>query len=162
MCRCQFHQHFTHAFFIRKCFFHQNVTREKLRKALLYEKRTRKMMMKLTEGGSVIKTANNETRLYVLKISIKFRNKFIILQPVADPINFFLRWRIIFPFFAPQLGHFTINDFSIYAERARIKTPCDFNLCTLEWWHGNHNAQVIHSHPLQKVVGMRVNTQKCN
>jgi len=34
----QFHQHFTHEFFVRKCFFCQNVTREKLREALLYKK----------------------------------------------------------------------------------------------------------------------------
>ncbi len=45
---CQFHQRFTCAFFVRKCFFHQNLTREKLRKALWYEKCTHKMLMKLT------------------------------------------------------------------------------------------------------------------
>ncbi len=51
----QFHQHYMHTFFVRKCFFFlksfgqsQNVTREKLCKALLYEKRLCKMLMKLT------------------------------------------------------------------------------------------------------------------
>jgi len=44
----QFHQYFTHAFFVRKCFFHQNVTREKLHEALWCEKRASKMLMKLT------------------------------------------------------------------------------------------------------------------
>jgi hypothetical protein len=46
--KCQFHQHFSHTFFVQKCFFCQNVTREKLRKALSYEKHTHKMLMKLT------------------------------------------------------------------------------------------------------------------
>jgi hypothetical protein len=32
----------------------QNVTREKLRKALLYEKRARKMLMKFTPGVNLI------------------------------------------------------------------------------------------------------------
>jgi len=34
---CQFHSHFTHAFFVQKCFFRQNVTREKLCEALSYK-----------------------------------------------------------------------------------------------------------------------------
>jgi hypothetical protein len=46
--RCQFHQHFMLAFVVQKCFFHQNVTREKLSEALSYKKRARKMLMKLT------------------------------------------------------------------------------------------------------------------
>jgi len=39
---CQLHQHFTNSFFVRKCFFRQNVTGEKLRKALSYKKHARK------------------------------------------------------------------------------------------------------------------------
>jgi ubiquinone/menaquinone biosynthesis C-methylase UbiE len=46
----RFHQHFTRAFFVRKCFFCQNLTREKLREALLYVKRHCKMLMKLTQA----------------------------------------------------------------------------------------------------------------
>ncbi len=45
--RCQFHQNFMRAFFIWKCFFCQNVTREKLREALLYKKLKCKMLTKL-------------------------------------------------------------------------------------------------------------------
>ncbi len=44
----QFHQHFTHAFFIQKRFFCQNVTREKLQEALSYKKCARKMLVKFT------------------------------------------------------------------------------------------------------------------
>jgi len=44
----QFHQCFTSAFFEQKCFFCQNVTREKLREALSYKKRAHKMLVKLT------------------------------------------------------------------------------------------------------------------
>jgi len=50
---CQFHQHFMHAFFVQKYFFCQNVTREKLCKALLYEKHVRKTLMKLTVGQNL-------------------------------------------------------------------------------------------------------------
>ncbi len=50
MSLCQFHQYFTRTFFVQKCFFHQTVTREKQRKALLYEKHVRKMLIKLTRG----------------------------------------------------------------------------------------------------------------
>ncbi len=46
--RCQFRQHFTLTFFCMKVIFCQNITREKLRKALLYEKHIHKMLMKLT------------------------------------------------------------------------------------------------------------------
>jgi len=62
--RCQFHQHFTsnfcnnifatiffHQYFSTKKLQSQNVTREKLCKALLYKKFARKMLMKLTKGG---------------------------------------------------------------------------------------------------------------
>jgi len=45
--RSQFHQHFTRAFCIKKI-KSQNVTREKLRKALLYKKFVYKML-KLTQ-----------------------------------------------------------------------------------------------------------------
>ncbi len=52
--RNQFHQHFTLAFlrqyFCAKKLHNQNVTREKLRKALLYKKFSSKMLMKLTQG----------------------------------------------------------------------------------------------------------------
>jgi len=48
--RCQFHQHYTCALFVQKCFFCQNVTTEKLRKALSYKKHVRIMLMKLTLG----------------------------------------------------------------------------------------------------------------
>jgi len=52
--RCRFNQHFTHAFyaniFVPKKLQSQNVTREMLRKALLYEKFLLKMLMKLTIG----------------------------------------------------------------------------------------------------------------
>ncbi len=44
----KFHQHFTHAFF--KIAFCHNVTKEKLCKALSYEKRAHKMLMLLTPG----------------------------------------------------------------------------------------------------------------
>jgi len=43
----QFHQHFTFKVFVRKCFFRQNITREKLREALSYKNRVRKMLVKL-------------------------------------------------------------------------------------------------------------------
>jgi len=55
--RCQFHQHFTQDFcaniFAAKKFQSQNVTREKMGKALSYEKFLRKMLMKLTSGRYV-------------------------------------------------------------------------------------------------------------
>jgi len=50
--RCQFHQHFTRGFFCTKVLFCQNVTREKLCEALSYEKRERKILIKLTTGQS--------------------------------------------------------------------------------------------------------------
>jgi len=53
----QFHQHFTCAFFVRKC--NNNVIREKLRKALLYEKRMRKMLMKLTPACNKFRFQSN-------------------------------------------------------------------------------------------------------
>jgi len=53
----QFHQHFTHTFFVRKyfaqLFFYLHVTREKLPKRLSYEKCACKMLMKLTPGVDV-------------------------------------------------------------------------------------------------------------
>jgi hypothetical protein len=49
----QFHQHFTRVFFVRKCFFCQNISREKLFEALSYKKRVRKMFMKLTPGCQI-------------------------------------------------------------------------------------------------------------
>jgi len=59
--RYQFHQHFTRAFFIQKCFFCQYLTREKLREALvffgakiLFEKCARKMLMKSMAGINFI------------------------------------------------------------------------------------------------------------
>jgi len=48
--RRQFHQHFTCPFFLRKCFFCLNVTRKKLPKRIVYKKRERKTLMKLTAG----------------------------------------------------------------------------------------------------------------
>jgi len=45
--RCQFHQHFTCAFFVQKCFF-ANCSSRKAAKALSYGKRTPKMLIKLT------------------------------------------------------------------------------------------------------------------
>jgi len=39
------------AFLLKSFYQSQNVTREKLHKALLYEKSTRKMLMKLTPAG---------------------------------------------------------------------------------------------------------------
>jgi len=51
--RCQFHQHFKLAFCTKKL-QSQNITREKLREALLYKKFTRKMLIKLTTGENSI------------------------------------------------------------------------------------------------------------
>jgi len=56
--RSQFHQHFTQTFFVPKCFLRQNVTRETLREALLYEKLVRKMLMKLTPAQLVPTISN--------------------------------------------------------------------------------------------------------
>ncbi len=71
-CR-QFHQHFTCAFFIRKIiaqlFFSYILALAKgfwREKALLYEKRARKMLMKLTPGLTTI-----ENRAILHQISIK-------------------------------------------------------------------------------------------
>ncbi len=48
MVRCQFHQHFTRKFFVRKFVQSQTLSREKLPKRLWYKKGARKMLMKLT------------------------------------------------------------------------------------------------------------------
>jgi hypothetical protein len=48
--RCQFHQHFTRAFFEPKFFQSQTLSREKLLNGLSYEKCARKMLMKLTQA----------------------------------------------------------------------------------------------------------------
>jgi hypothetical protein len=45
---CQFHQHFTCAFFVRKCF---SLVTFWQKKALSYKKRAHKMLMKLTSAG---------------------------------------------------------------------------------------------------------------
>jgi len=45
---CQFHQHFMRAFFVRKCFAQLFSSYVLVKKALSYEKRTLKMLMKLT------------------------------------------------------------------------------------------------------------------
>jgi len=42
-------------------------------------------------------------------------------EPGADPINFFLCLRIIFPFFAAKLGHFIINYFFLCVKKTQIK-----------------------------------------
>jgi len=60
----QFHQHFMCAFLAQKFFFCQNVTREKLLKALSYEKRVCKMLMKSTAGS--ISSTFYEKLLHVL------------------------------------------------------------------------------------------------
>jgi len=38
-----------------------------------------------------------------------------------------------------------------YMQRGQdLKHSVISSLCTLEWWRGNHTAQVMHSHPLRK------------
>jgi len=49
--RCQFHQHFTHTFFVRKCFSLVTFWQQK---ALSYKKCVQKMLMKLTAGVKFI------------------------------------------------------------------------------------------------------------
>ncbi len=57
---CQFHQHLTCAFFVRKLIQSQTLSREKLLKILSYEKCMRKMLMKLTPNVRPIATTGNE------------------------------------------------------------------------------------------------------
>ncbi len=46
--RCQFHHHFTHAFFVQNSFEQLFPAKSLALKKLLYKKCTRKMLMKLT------------------------------------------------------------------------------------------------------------------
>jgi len=52
MTLCQFNQHFPRTFFLYESvfFFCQNITNEKLREALSFEKHACKMLIKLTTG----------------------------------------------------------------------------------------------------------------
>jgi len=63
----QFHQHFTSTFLVRKCFFYQNVTREKLCKAFSYKKCTSKMLMKLTPANHTNWRTRMESNLLIKK-----------------------------------------------------------------------------------------------
>jgi len=66
----QFHIHFTRAFFVWKCFFCQNVTREKLRKAICMKNAHVKCWWNWP-----LNTCVNEMWQYVLKVPSRSRTR---------------------------------------------------------------------------------------
>ncbi len=73
-------------FFIQKCVFCQNVTREKLRKALLYKKHVCKMLMKLTPGIEYSLSCREILSIQALSLTIKENENTSFLLPCVPEI----------------------------------------------------------------------------
>ncbi len=67
--RCQFHQHFTYEFFVRRSFFYVHVTRKSCQNTTFVQKFVRLTLMKLTPDGFRQREISPKKRLSKLRRS---------------------------------------------------------------------------------------------